>query len=401
MNKIIFPIIVIVAMVGATIFLIQIRPTPSAQEIKKKIPYVEIVEASKVPLRSFVRTYGTVRPRTSTTLIAEVPGIIKEVAPFSKSNEGSATFRAGGFFRKNELLLKIEDIDLRTFEAQARANLRRSELLLVQEQELAKQARIEWGDRDWVKASHLVKRIPQIQKAEAEKKAAEARLVQASLDLDRCGVRAPFEGRILETMADVGQQVGAGSSAALAQIYALDAAEVDFALSRSQISFLGFDDGIQKDLKSKVDAQVLDENGKIIHSGSLDRSEGVVDPRTRLTNMVVQIEHCFANPFLANSPINPLSVGQFVELVLLGQEVRAYVIPESAFRTEDEILVVEKENRIVPRKVSVIHRSSKEVWVENGLSDGDRVCITPIEIVAKGMQVRIANRKVESNQTGP
>ena len=233
------------------------------------------------------------------------------------------------------------------------------------------------------------------------KKAAEARLVQASLDLDRCGVRAPFDGRILETMADIGQQVGAGSSAALAQIYALDAAEVDFALSRSQISFLGFDDGIQKDLKSKVDAQVLDENGKIIHSGSLDRSEGVVDPRTRLTNMVVQIEHCFANPFLANSPINPLSVGQFVELVLLGQEVRAYVIPESAFRTEDEILVVEKENRIVQRKVSVIHRSSKEVWVENGLSDGDRVCITPIEIVAKGMQVKIANLKVENNQTGP
>ena len=33
---------------------------------------------------------------------------------------------------------------------------------------LAKQAKLEWGDRDWSLASDLVKRIPQIEKAEAE-----------------------------------------------------------------------------------------------------------------------------------------------------------------------------------------------------------------------------------------
>ena len=34
-------------------------------------------------------------------------------------------------------------------EAEARANLRRVELQLIQERELAKQAKLEWGDRDW------------------------------------------------------------------------------------------------------------------------------------------------------------------------------------------------------------------------------------------------------------
>ena len=66
-------------------------------------------------------------------------------------------------------------------------------------------------------ASDLVKRIPQIEKAEAESRAAEARLTQSTRDLNRSWVRAPFEGRILKTMADVGQQVGAGASAALAK----------------------------------------------------------------------------------------------------------------------------------------------------------------------------------------
>ena len=156
-----------------------------------------------------------------------MPGIIEEVAPFENEGPTTTDFRPGGFFQKGDLLLKIEDVDLVTMEAEARANLRRVELQLIQERELAKQAKIEWGDRDWSLASDLVKRIPQIEKAEAETRAAEARLTQATRDLNRSQVRAPFEGRILKTMADVGQQVGSGASAALAEIYALDSAEIN------------------------------------------------------------------------------------------------------------------------------------------------------------------------------
>ena len=69
------------------------------------------------------------------------------------------------------------------------------------------------------------------------------------------------------------------------------------------------------------------------------------------------------------------------------------MIPESAFRTEDQILILEEDNRLHTQKVSVLFRTGKEVWVEDGLKDGDRVCVTPLEIVAEGMQVRIEARK--------
>ena len=88
------------------------------------------------------------------------------------------------FFKKNELLLKIEDINLRTAKAEALANLRRAEPHWMQEQELAKQAKIEWGERDWNLAPELVRRVPQIEKAIAETKAAEARLTQASFGFE-------------------------------------------------------------------------------------------------------------------------------------------------------------------------------------------------------------------------
>ena len=399
--KILFPIIVLVVLFFGSWQLIKMRPNPEAREVKRKIPFVEIIHAEKKPQRSSISAYGTIQPRTQTILIAEVPGIIEEVAPFT--NEGSKTtnFRPGGFFQKGDLLLKIEDIDLVTMEAEARANLRRVELQLIQERELAKQAKLEWGDRDWSLASDLVKRIPQIEKAEAEALAAEARLNQAIRDLNRSRVKAPFQGRILKTMADVGQQVGSSASAALAEIYALDSAEINLALSRSEMNFLGFADGFKLSDELKVRAQVLDAFGEVIHQGVLDRSEGVVDPRTRLTNLVARVEACFANPYAKKPVKNPLAVGQFVNLRLIGVEVNVFLVPESAFRTQETVLVVDDDNQLHTREVSVIYRTDEEAWVTDGLSEGEKVCVTPIEIISERMQVNLVNPIEDLNQTQP
>jgi RND family efflux transporter MFP subunit len=399
--KILFPIIVLMILFFGSWQLIKMRPEPEAREVKRKIPFVEVIHAEKKPLRSSISAFGTIQPRTQTTLIAEVPGIIEEVAPFSNDGSQTTNFRPGGFFQKGDLLLKIEDVDLVTTEAEARANLRRVELQLIQERELAKQAKLEWGNRDWSLASDLVKRIPQIEKAEAETRAAEARLNQATRDLNRSRVRAPFRGRILKTMADVGQQVGSGASAALAEIYALDSAEINLALSRSELSFLGFADGFKPSDELNVQTQVLNASDEVIHRGMLDRSEGVVDPRTRLTNLVARVDDCFANPYAKKPVKNPLAVGQFVNLKLIGAEVNVFLVPESAFRTQETVLVVDEENQLHTREVSVIHRTDKEAWVTGGLSDGEKVCITPIEIISEGMQVNLVNPIEDSNGTQP
>ena len=66
-----------------------------------------------------------------------------------------------------------------------------------------------------------------------------------------------------------------------------------------------------------------------------------------------------------------------------------------------KLLVVDDEKRLFSRKVDVIHRFDQEVWVENGLVSGELVCTTPIEIVAEGMEVKIAENFSESNSTSP
>ncbi len=386
MRKYILPPLVLAGLVWFAWHLIQLRPEPQPRDIKKQSPYVEVVVAEKISLPAVLRSHGVVRPRTRTTLIAEVPGIVEGVAPFSGKNL-APSFRAGGFFRKDDLLVKIEEVDLLSAVAEAQANLSRAELQAVQEQELADQARSEWGDRDWSKASDLVKRIPQIRKANAEKQAALALLKQAEKNLSRAQVTAPFDGRIIRTMVDRGQRVSGGSSAALAEVYALDTAEIDLSLSQREISFLGFVDGVSKNLSIQVDT--LDRDGNPLHRGVLDRSQGIVDPKTRLTNFVARINNCFANPFSNPQVLSPLSLGQFVNLRLTGKKIPTFILPDSAFRDLETILVVDQKNRLHPRKVEVLHRTNRQVWVGKGLKSGDRVCITPIEIISEGMKVRV------------
>ena len=381
-------------------YLIESKPQSKPKEIVKQLPFVDIVEANLVSQRATIEAFGTVQARTLTNLIAEVPGLIEGVAPFENEvNQSIASFQNGGFFEKGDLLVKIVDTDLLAREAETLANLRRTEYQLAQERALADQAKTEWGDRDWKLATALVKRQPQILKAEAEAKAAEALHNQAKKNVLKANVRAPFRGRILNILADVGQQVGSGSSSALAKIYSIKKGEVQLALSRKELSFLNFNEGSPHG-ENQIAVEIVNEEEKAIHSGVIDRSQGIIDPRTRLHNLVARFENCFTDPFNQISKIgNPLSIGQFVKLKLIGPKIDVFIIPISAFREQNTILVLDQEDRLTVRKVKSVKRDGLEVWVVGGIQDGERVCITPMDIIAEGMKVKISSSTADQNKT--
>ena len=115
-------------------FLIDSKTNPQPKEINKQLPFVDVIKASRVSKKATIQVFGTVKARTLTNLIAEVPGLIKGVAPFEfDSNRSISSFQNGGFFEEGDLLVQIEDIDLRAREAEALANLRRTEYQLAQE----------------------------------------------------------------------------------------------------------------------------------------------------------------------------------------------------------------------------------------------------------------------------
>ena len=86
MKKYILPPLVLgVSGIGAWV-LIALKPEPKRSAPPPNEPVVEFILAERKTQRVFVDAFGTVRPRTSTTLLAESPGVIEAVAPFAESN---------------------------------------------------------------------------------------------------------------------------------------------------------------------------------------------------------------------------------------------------------------------------------------------------------------------------
>ena len=69
-------------------------------------------------------------------------------------------------------------------------------------------------------------------------------------------------------------------------------------------------------------------------------------------------------------------------------------------RGDDRVLVVADDSRLRYRDVTVLRREPEEVLVSSGLSAGDWVCISALQTVSEGMQVRVSDEPRASIASG-
>ncbi len=373
------PLILIVAVLGA-LGIYRARPKPTPTPIPQVAPLVRVIDVVPGPHTFVVESEGTVTPRTEITLIPEVGGRVVEVSP---------DFVAGGFFAEGDVLLRIESSDYRAAVAQAEAAVQAAELRAAVEEANAKVAVEEWERLGGGEASPLTTRQLQVAGARADLEAARAALEMARRNLDRCTIRAPFEGRIRTRSVDVGQVVS--PPAPIATIYATDYAEVRLPLKPSDLAFL--DVPLHEPDGESVDAPRVILRGEIAGrehewEGRLVRTEGIVDPATRLLNAVVRVDHPYRED-VARPGRPPLAIGLFVRAELTGRSVDGVVtLPRAALVGRDRVFVVDDADRLDIRRVHVL-RAGDEAVIDEGLSAGDRVCLTSLDTPVPGMSVRV------------
>ena len=376
------PFFVLLAVVALLAFAMLNRPVPEKNEPTAILPVVEVLEVRTESITLEAESQGTVQPRTETLLVAEVSGRIESV---------SNAFFAGGYFKKGDPLVEIDPVDYQANLANAKSRFAEARLAFEQEKALADQAREDWESFGRGEATDLALRKPQLERAAAMMESAKAAVQIAERDLARTIVRAPYDGRIKEKYADVGQMVGARQSQ-LARIYSTDTAEIRLPLALDQLSFLELPETYSNyaRVNSKPKVTLSAEYGGETHewTGVLDRTEGAIDARTRLSYVVAQVERPFEKSAHNDRP--PLKVGLFVEASIEGRQIdRAFRIPRRALHEGNIVHAIDRENRIVIKEVSVLQKGVDSVIVTDGLSDGDRLCLTPLEYVVMGMQVVI------------
>ena len=135
LSKIILPIAIIAISTAAAVWMFMQKEPP--QTIDKKPPsmLVDVMRVHAANEKTTVKAQGSVTPRTQTTLVSEVSGLITEV---------SAAFVAGGFFSKGDVLVRIDDRNYRAEVKRAQAAVRAAETNVTRETGLADYAKEDW-----------------------------------------------------------------------------------------------------------------------------------------------------------------------------------------------------------------------------------------------------------------
>ncbi len=378
MPKILAPVMIVAFGVVGAVTLVRSKAPVETVRPEAVTPLVKVVVARFGELRLKVSAQGTVLPRTETALAAQVAAEVVAVSPH---------FEAGGFFERGEVLVRLDRRDYELAAERAAARVAQAELRLAQQDAEARVAADEWHQLGDGEPSSLVLREPQLAEARAALKAAQAELGIARLDLERTLIRAPFDGRVRTRAAGVGQYLTPGQE--IATVHAIDYAEVRLPVADRQLAFLdlplAFGSASPAGGGPKASLSAHFTGRRYRWPGQVVRAEGELDQRSRMLHLVVRVEDPYSR---RSSGRPPLAVGLFVDAEIAGHTVVGTLLPRSALRSDGRVLVVDEDDRLRWREVEALRIEKDSVVISGGLLEGERVCISPLEVVVDGMKVR-------------
>jgi len=263
-----------------------------------------------------------------------------------------------------------------TASAAAQATLKQTELEYERQADLASRAVASKAALDNATANR--------DSAQARLKQAQSDTAQAAINLGYTEVKAPFGGVVTARLVSLGELVGANGPTQLATIVAIEPIYVNFTISeqdvlraRAEIRRLGLS---QQDLK-KVPVEVgLQSDEGYPHKGTLDYFAPSVSQGTGTLAL---------RAILANAD-RVLLPGYFVRVRIAEDEAKALLVPDAALGSDQGgryLLVLDKDNVVEPRKVTIGPKVGDLRVIEKGLAPDDRVVVAGILRAVPGQKV--------------
>ena len=393
MNRKFMPIAIFAGLVAIAVIIWMNPPeTPQRPQFSGPTMTVETIPVLPRDYRIMLQSYGTVQPRTRSMLVAQVGGQIVEI------NEN---VRDGGFFEKGDTLGQIDPRDYEADVQIALASLADAKQVMAEAIARSDQAREDWerlGNEG--EPSKLVLRVPQLEAARAGVDSAESALTKVKLDLERTSIVAPFAGRVIRKLVDLGQVVGPNTQ--LAEIYATDVVEIRLPLRNRDLGFIDLPESYRHSGPRETSIDVLiksDLIGNEKWQARLVRTEGAIDESARQLHVIAQIDDPFGPRSEGRSP---LKIGQYVTAEIEGKTLPgALVIPNSAIYQGSYVYTVE-DDILRRRDIEIAWQNDIDAVVDNGLELGMDLVMTPLGQVTSGIRVSVLGAESRGNRrTGP
>lgn len=376
--KLLLTIITLVLGISGAMLLVKFKTKAISKPSERKLPNVKVLNTKTSSHTFKIVSQGTALPRTTILLISEVSGKVVSV---------SDKFNAGKFFQKNDLLLEIDPRDYELSLAQARLKVAQANLRLQMEEKEATVSSKEWKLLNQGEPTGLQAREPQLAEARATLDAAKATEESALRNLDRCRIRAPFDGMVSKANVRPGQFVSAGIQ--LGEIFATDVSEVRLPLSTSDLSFINLPKpnkplNIDKAPKVILINKVGEESQEWM--GSIVRSEENVDPINRMVYVVAKVDDPYS---LKNNNKALLRRGTFLKATINGRTAKKIIaIPRTALRGKDRVWIAE-DGKLIYRKVKPVYLDENLAIISEGIDSNEQIIVSLLAGVIDGMGIKI------------
>jgi membrane fusion protein (multidrug efflux system) len=334
--------VVLIGIVTGALFL-RARSEINQVALSSQPKGVTTVEAQAARYRPSRRYVGTI-----------APWLEARIGPqFTAAYVDTVLVRPGDAAKKGQILATL---DCKSASAQSKAMQMQARALSATQEAMAKEAGRMSGllEGGFVSPNEVERRTADSASKQAELLAANARLVRASLEVDDCVLRAPFDGEVADRMLDPGGFARPGSP--ILNFVARDKVRVLVDVPESDFAVVAEGTAVKLRLLAL---------GRAVQ-GVIARRAPAADAATRTIHAEVDL----------SAELGNIPVGTTAELnIEIGEPQPATEIPlrAAAVRGESATLFVVKDSAARKLKIDVMGEAGGSLFVAHTLTAGTRV----------------------------
>jgi multidrug efflux system membrane fusion protein len=313
---------------------------------------VEWAEAIRKDVPIEIRVIGRVEAYSSVSIKAQATGEITSV-----------NFQEGQEVRQGDVLFMIDPKPYEIALQQAQAILEKDRALLKQAEADAKR----YGDlaaKEYVTREQVDKTVASRDTLIASIKADEAGVANARLQLDRCTVRYPIDGRTGSLLIYRGNLVRSTDAASAVVINQIAPVRVTFSVPEQSLPRIQ-----EYRAKSELKVEAVLGNGGLPAAGTLSFVDNAIDRSTG----TIALKATFANRDRHLWP------GQFVNVILtLAVQRNAIVVPSQAVQSGQSglyVFVVKDDMTVEMKRPKIDRAVGNETVIAEGLAAGEKVVV--------------------------
>lgn len=371
---------------SSIIFVIPFLILTSCKETEQKTaapPQIKVVEVLKKDVPIYKNFVGQLYGQEDISINARVQGYLTGIY-----------FKEGERVKKGDLLYTIDPSEFNAQVAGQESKVAEAQTMyLNSENNLARIKPL--AEMDAVSKSELDYANANRDASLSARKAAEASLEMAEINLSYTRIKAPIGGYIGKTQARVGEFVGRSPGPVIVNtISKVENVRVQFFLTESDYLVLAkyvVAHKFEQDPNNRAEVYLMLSDGSTHpHTGTIDFINREVDASTG----AILVQATFPNPDLILRP------GQFARVkIRFKNEKDALLIPQrvvSELQGQYSVFIVNTENKIESKSVKIGDKFGDYIIVREGITENDKIVLEGLQKVGSGMEVIPEVTKFES-----